>query len=216
MVVPLRWRGQTRAIAFIREADRMRSDWVELCGFVPMIGQDGEHTGRIDPADHVAVYWDADQATDPGALLGALEQPKSTVRSEVTVGPEDPFDGVWLRLATTEPGTCRIAADSIAVETNLCTPAIPVRSPALIQDGSIAYMTLARLDCDEPRWELGAAGHGSHGNILATRICEQVRAWDRDRSAEPGVIATRTDLFAELPAGGLTIIKPNTQLHVIY
>ena len=125
LVVPLRWRGQTRGIAFTREAERMRSDWVELCGFVSMIGQDGEHAGHIDAAGHVVLYWDADQPIDTAALFGALEQPKETVRSGVTVGPEDPFDGVWLHLATTEPGTCRVAADPVAVETDLCTPAIP-------------------------------------------------------------------------------------------
>ena len=38
-----------------------RSDWVELCCFVPMIGQDGEHSGRIDPDGQVTRSWDADQ-----------------------------------------------------------------------------------------------------------------------------------------------------------
>jgi hypothetical protein len=99
-----------------------------------------------------------------------------------------PFDGVWLHLATTEPGTCRIAADQIAVETNLCAPAIPVRSAALIQGGSIAYMTLTRLDSE----------------------------WDRDRSVEPAVTATQTSPMTEPTADGPTIIKPCTQLFVTY
>jgi protein-L-isoaspartate(D-aspartate) O-methyltransferase len=216
LVVPLRWRGQTRAIAFVREADRMRSDWVELCGFVPMIGQDGEHTGHIDPAGHVAVYWDTDQPINTSALLHVLNQPKATTRSGVTVGPDDPFDGVWLHLAATEPGTCRVAADPIAVEINLCRPAIPVRSPAVIQDGSIAYMTLTRLESVEPQWELGAAGHGPLGNILATRICDQIREWDCDRSAEPAVTANQPSPVTESPGTSLMINKPCTQLLVTY
>ena len=44
---------------------------VELCGFVPMVGQDGEHTGHIDAGGQVALYWDADQSIDPIALHGA-------------------------------------------------------------------------------------------------------------------------------------------------
>jgi protein-L-isoaspartate(D-aspartate) O-methyltransferase len=56
LVVPLRWRGQTRSIAFTPWNDWLRSDSVELCGFVPMIGQDGERTGPIDPGGHVALH----------------------------------------------------------------------------------------------------------------------------------------------------------------
>lgn len=46
-MVPQRWRGQTRSVAFTRKPGRLRSDSVELCGFVPMAGQGGEHTGQI-------------------------------------------------------------------------------------------------------------------------------------------------------------------------
>lgn len=51
IVVPLRWRGQARSIAFTRHQDRLVSDWAELCGFVPMLGdgQDGERTAPIGP-----------------------------------------------------------------------------------------------------------------------------------------------------------------------
>ena len=50
LVVPLRWRGQTRSIAFVRDGDHLVSDSVELCGFVPMIGHEhaGELTGPLD------------------------------------------------------------------------------------------------------------------------------------------------------------------------
>jgi protein-L-isoaspartate(D-aspartate) O-methyltransferase len=44
LVVPLRWRGQTRSIAFTHTDGLMRSDSVHLCGFVPMLGQEGERT----------------------------------------------------------------------------------------------------------------------------------------------------------------------------
>jgi protein-L-isoaspartate(D-aspartate) O-methyltransferase len=48
LVVPLRWRGQTRSIAFTHIDGVLRSDSVHLCGFVPMVGQDGERSGHID------------------------------------------------------------------------------------------------------------------------------------------------------------------------
>ena len=51
---------------------------------------------------------------------------------------------MWLRLTATEPGTCRIAADREAIDSGLCTPAIPTRSPALVEGDSLAYFTYRR------------------------------------------------------------------------
>ncbi|WTW23415.1 hypothetical protein OHU89_51070 [Streptomyces sp. NBC_00019] len=38
LIVPLRMRGMTRTIAFVRDGHRLVSDGFELCGFVPMQG----------------------------------------------------------------------------------------------------------------------------------------------------------------------------------
>lgn len=220
LVVPLRWRGQTRSIAFIRDGDRLRSDSVELCGFVPMIGQDGERTGHIDPDGHVALYWDVDQPIDPAALMGVLTQPKTVVWSGTTVGAYDPFDGVWLRLTGTEPGTCRIATEPAAIDSGLCIPAIPSRSPALIEGASLAYFTYRRQDQDENgaqrRSELGAIGHGPAGPQLADRLCEQIRAWDRDRTAQPVITAYPAGTPIERLPHGLVIDKQHIRLVVTY
>jgi protein-L-isoaspartate(D-aspartate) O-methyltransferase len=35
----------------------------------------------------VSLYWDADQPIDPAVLDGVLEQPKTAVWSDATVGP---------------------------------------------------------------------------------------------------------------------------------
>lgn len=144
----MRWRGQTRSVAFTREGDRLRSDSVQLCGFVPMIGQDGERTGPIDTDSQVALFWDTDQAIDLAALRDVLNLPKTAAWSNVTVGGSKSFDGVWLRLTGTEPGTCRIAAQPGAIDATLCTPAVPSRSPALVEGDSLAYFTTRRLDQD--------------------------------------------------------------------
>lgn len=111
--------------------------------------------------------------------------------SDVTVGPYDPFDGVWLRMTSTEPSTCRLAAAPAAVETGLCTPAIPSRSPALAEAGSLAYFTLRRLDESgkDARFELGAIGHGPDGEHLAERLCEQIRRWNEARDSRPHITA---------------------------
>jgi protein-L-isoaspartate(D-aspartate) O-methyltransferase len=216
LVVPLRWRGQTRAVAFVRAETHWRSDWVELCGFVPMIGQDGEHSGTIDPDNTVTLYWDDDQPIDTGVLHGVLDQPKNTAWSGVTIGPNEPFDGVWLRLTATEAGTCRIAADQRAVDTGRCTPAIPARSPAIVEGASLAYFTLRRLDDegDQRRWELGAVGHGPAGTNLADRLCEQIRAWDNDRDAQLRVTGHPAATPGNQLPPALTIKKPCIRMAV--
>ncbi|MGH3913856.1 MAG: methyltransferase, FxLD system [Pseudonocardiaceae bacterium] len=138
LVVPLHWRGQARSVAFTHEQGVLRASDSQLCGFIPMIGdgQDGERTGRI--ATDVALYWDTDQPIDPITLQGVLDQPKTAVWSGVTVVPNEPFDRIWLRLTGTEPATCRIAAQPTAIDSGLCAPAFPYRSPALVEGDSLA------------------------------------------------------------------------------
>ena len=45
---------------------------MRLCGFLPMLGHDGEHSAAIDPDQLVSLHWDADQPIDPAALAGVL------------------------------------------------------------------------------------------------------------------------------------------------
>jgi protein-L-isoaspartate(D-aspartate) O-methyltransferase len=216
LVVPLRWRGQTRSAGFHRDGDRLQSDSLELCGFVPMIGQEGEHTGHIDHDGHVSLYWDVDQPINTTALTGVLDQPKTVAWSGVTVGPYDPFDGVWLRMTGTDAGTCRIAAQPAAIEAGLCTPAIPSRSPALVDGDSLSYFTVQRIATDaEPRFQLGAIGHGPIGQQVAERLCEEIRNWDQDRTAHPVLSAHPANTPDSILPAGLVIDKVDSRLVVI-
>lgn len=151
-----------------------------------MIGQDHALSGHLDPGGLVTLYWDSGQDNSLAALDGMLSQPKTPVWSTVTVGGSESFDGVWLRLTGTDPGTCRIAADPAAVTAELCTPVIPSRSPALVERDSLAYLAFRRVDGGA---ELGAIGHGPAGERLAQRLCDEIRAWGDTRTAEP-VITT--------------------------
>jgi protein-L-isoaspartate(D-aspartate) O-methyltransferase len=114
-------------------------------------------------------------------LQGVLDLDRSVLWSDVTVHDEEPFDGVWLRLAATHGGTVRIQADRAAVASGLCTRAVAVRSPALVQDGSLAYFTIRRSEQTSGRRQLGTTGHGPAGRALAERIVEQIGAWGRRR-----------------------------------
>ena len=216
LVLPLRWRGTTRAVALVKRADHWDADRMTLCGFVPMLGQDGEKTATIDPGKLVALHYDTDQPIDPNALQGTLTRDKNALWSDVTVHGEEPFDGVWLRLAAAHSGTVRIQADQAAVTSGLCTPAVAVRSPALVEDGSLAYFTIRRSDQTSGRWQLGATGHGPAGHTLAEHIVKQIDAWGAARTTNPAL--TVYPAGTEVPADqhGMQISKPSGRLVLHY
>jgi protein-L-isoaspartate(D-aspartate) O-methyltransferase len=219
LVVPLRWRGQTRSIAFDYIDGYLRSDSVHLCGFVPMLGQEGERTTHLDANGQAELCWDEDQHIDPTTLLGVLDRPQASAWSGATVGGEEPFDGIWLRLTATEPGTCRIIATPDAIEAGaLCRPAIPARSPALIDGGSLAYLILRRItpEGSAGRWELGAAAYGPAGTELAERLCDQIRAWDNARNQQPVITAHLADSAETRQVVEHSISKRAMRLNVTY
>jgi protein-L-isoaspartate(D-aspartate) O-methyltransferase len=216
LVVPLRWRGTTRAVALVKHHDHWTSDWMFLCGFVPMLGQPGEHSATIDSDGLVTLHYDTDQPITIDTLHGALDRDRTVLWSQATVHSEEPFDRIWLHLSATHDGTVRIQADQQAIRTGLCTPAIATRSPALVDGDSLAYFTIRRSDDTPGRWHLGAIGHGPHGQQLATRIIEQINAWDTDRTADPHLTAYPTDGAAPARMEGKLIAKPNIRLYLRY
>ncbi|GAA4898415.1 methyltransferase, FxLD system [Streptomonospora salina] len=178
LVVPLRLRGTTRAVALRRDRDRrLASESVRLCGFIPMRGSDDGETD-IDLGENVRLRCDEDQDI-PGALPpGVLEEPRYSSWSGVEVAVE-PITGIWGRLILSEAGTCRIAAEESAVRFGRANPAIPMLSPAIVEDGSLAYLATRRLG--PGRSEAGAYGHGPAADQLCRRLIDTIRAWDTDR-----------------------------------
>ena len=216
LILPLRWRGTTRAVAFTKHADHWASDWTFLCGFVPMVGQPIEHATTIDPDGLVTLHYDADQPIDTAALQGVLDRDRTTAWSHATVSGEEPFDRIWVHLSAVDDGTIRIQAEQEAVTSGLCTPAIPIRTPALVLHGSLAYFTYRRSPDTPGRWQLGAIAHGPDGQHLANQIVEQIGAWDHDRTADPHITVYPTTLPAPDPAPGKLIVKPGNRLYLQY
>ncbi|MDA0564877.1 methyltransferase, FxLD system [Streptomonospora sp. S1-112] len=216
MVVPLRWRGQARAVAFVRRGDRLESDAEELCGFVPMLGdgQDGERSATLDPGGLVTMTWDVDQDIDPKALGDIFDQPRQNVWSGESVGPMESLDGIWLRLTASTPGTCRLVAGQAAVDAGLRDAVMPARYPAVVQGESLAYLTLRSVSEGERRWELGASGHGPRGADLAEQICDQIRAWSPDRTIHPTIVAYPAGTPTAEIGSSHIIDKPHTRLVV--
>lgn len=216
LVVPLRWRGTTRALGLTKRHDHWDCDWIFLCGFVPMLGQPGEHSTAIDPDGTVILHYDIDQPVDPAALHGVLTRPRSEIWADATVASDEPFDRIWLHLSAVHDGTVRIEARQPAVASGLCTPAIATRSPALVDGESLAYLTIRRLPETPGRWQLGAIGHGPRGHHLATHIVDQITTWDRNRTADPHLTAYPSTTPLPNTVTGKIITKPHTRLVLHY
>lgn len=217
LVIPLRWRGQARSVAFAYQKGRLVADSIELCGFVYLVGEDeGELAAPITDDETITLHWDRDQAVDPDALRGILDQPRTTAWSGITIAGNEPHDGVWLRLTVTDPRVCRINAPA-DTPPEVCNPVQAYRSPVLVDSDSLAYLTSRRRENgDEVRWELGAIGHGPAAAELAEHLCNEVRAWSVERDR-------RKPILIAYPAGtpgsdleGTPIDKNHSRLVLAY
>ncbi|WP_150246343.1 methyltransferase, FxLD system [Nocardiopsis quinghaiensis] len=187
LIIPLRFRGTTRSIAFRRHGDRMISETARLCGFIPMRNDDGEHD--LDLGGGVMVRYDEDQGIRSDDLAGVLDTSPTATWSGVTVGVE-PIHGLGGRLVVAERGTSRIAAQPEAVKSGRARPVIPSMTPAVIEGSSLAYLTHRREEGARES-ELGAIGHGPAAQELCARIVDHVRAWDKDREDRLAFTAAR-------------------------
>ncbi|WP_108987708.1 methyltransferase, FxLD system [Streptomyces coelicoflavus] len=217
LVLPLRWRGQTRSVALTRHGDELVSDGMELCGFVPIIGQNGEKAAPLNAADTIRVHYDQDQMVDANALANTLtaDAPVGQFLSAQRIGGEESFDGVWLRATADDNRVCRLEVTQEAMEQDLVRrPATPGRSPVLVEDDSLAYLTVTREDVDpERQFRLGAAAYGPRGEELAHDLIAHIDTWGVARLAVPQMTITPS---ATQAAPGHMISKPESRVTLTY
>ncbi|MGW2591702.1 methyltransferase, FxLD system [Streptomyces sp. NPDC001515] len=182
LVVPLRLRGMTRTVAFVRDGDRLISDGFELCGFVPMQGA-GKDRVRVTvlhdvEGEQVGLRVDGHPEPDAEALSRALSMPRTARWSGVTLGGSESNEHLDLWLTTALDNLPLLAAMPGARERGLVASVSPLGIPTLVDGGSFAYRTVRATD-QEDRYELGAIGHGPRGRQLAERLVEEIKVWDR-------------------------------------
>ncbi|MFE5754689.1 methyltransferase, FxLD system [Streptomyces massasporeus] len=218
LVLPLRWRGQTRSVALVRSGDTLVSEGMELCGFVPILGQEGEKTTVLDAGDTIRVIHDEDQAVDAGALSNSLTHTTGIeVLSEQRIGGEESFDGVWLRAAATDDRVCRLEVTPEAIDQErILRPSMPSRSPVLIDGDSLAYLIVRREGIDPERpHRLGAAAYGPHAERLAQDLLAHIDAWGEARTAVPRMTITPAKADASTEPGHI-INKAESQLTLTF
>ena len=186
LVVPLRWRGQTRSVALTRHGDTLVSHGMELCGFIPIVGQDGEMATEL-AGNTIRIHHDDDQDITADLLTKALTTPATDTWSDVRVGREESFDGIWLRATATDPAVCRIEVTKEALDNGVRRPVIPGRTPTLVTGDSLAYLIAERdpADTSARPVRLGAASYGPDGPRLARNLIAHIAAWNTNRTAVP-------------------------------
>lgn len=185
IVVPLRWRGLTRSVAFVRTGDRLVSDGYELCGFVPMRGEasDPMRLVVLHNADDEQVGIRLERALflDPAVLRDAWTRPRVEAWSGVTMGLGLPYDDLELWLATALDGYGLMAATRQARDRGLVLSwsAGGVSTALDTVTGSFAYLAIRPVNAGRTLFEFGAAGHGPRGRDTAERMAAHIREWDR-------------------------------------
>lgn len=220
LVVPLRMRGMTRTVAFVRDGERLVSDGFELCGFVPMQGA-GENRVRLalihdTEGEEIGLRLDGHPDPDTEALAAALETPRTTAWSGVTLAGDESNEHLDLWLTTALDNLPLMAAKPAARQRGLVASASPLGVPTLVDGGSFAYRTVRATD-DPDRFELGAIGHGPDGRKVAERLVWEIQAWDRDHRGDRAHIevypaGTPDD---QLPAGRI-IDRPHTRVTIAW
>ncbi|MFI0219709.1 methyltransferase, FxLD system [Streptomyces lydicus] len=217
LVVPLRFRGISRTIAFNREQDHLRSDTLIVSGFVAMQG-DSAHAPRVVPlaGQDVRLVVDEDQPADAEALSEAFTGPRHEQWTGVELGVSE---GVLPRLEVWLAGTVapygKLRATQEAADRGLVGWVLGKGMPAVWDHDSMAYLTL-RQDphAGQERYELGVISHGPGREHLAAHLSDVVRRFDREarNSGDPIVRAFRRD-DPEAPSG-VTVDKPSIRLTV--
>lgn len=202
LVVPLRLRGLRRSVCLTREGAGLVSVGHIMAGFVDVQGV-GARPERLVPlhAEDVALRLDDDVTVDEDGLRTALGQPRVSVWSGVRFGGQEPFDELFLWLATVFDDFALLTHNRSAAARELVDPASPIGTPTVVDGPSLAYLTYRKVQAEDDTYEFGAHAHGPVGAELAEAMCEQVRIWHSEyRNGPPARI---TVLPSDAPADRL-------------
>nr|WP_242606529.1 hypothetical protein [Protofrankia symbiont of Coriaria ruscifolia] len=178
----------------------------QMAGFVAVQGA-GARPERLVPLhdEDVGLRFDDDRpARDIDALRAALYEPRVEAWSGVRFGGMEPFDELFLWLATGLSDFCLLARARTETARRLVDPASPIGTPTFLDDRGFGYLTFREVDPASDTYEFGAYAHGPKARTLAEAISEQVRIWDRDHRGRPPArisVYPASAPFDQLPPG---------------
>lgn len=183
LVLPLEIHGYTRAIAFRKDGEVLRSSGWTHCGFVRDRGTTARAVPVVRPAgtDLQLCFGDG-TPPDTAGVEDALRGGRHEWRTGVTVAAQESLETLELFAATTLAGFCRLTRNGSRHPGTVDLPKSG-NAAAVVAGGSLAHLTYAGLPggpgAGERRVELVVHAYGPAGPLPAGRLVECVRAWDR-------------------------------------
>jgi protein-L-isoaspartate(D-aspartate) O-methyltransferase len=186
IVVPLRFRGQTRSVALDLVDGRLESRSTRLCGFVCMQGAGASYERAVPlEKDTVQLCFDTDQEiVEPPDDV--LRQPPTQLWSGVIADREEPLADLNLWLATTLSQYCVLAADPSALKKRRVSPTPRWGTSATVADDTLTYLT-SRPGPTRHTIELGALAHGPSAAEQAERMVGQLQAFNTGGRPTPAL-----------------------------
>lgn len=216
LVVPLRFRGLSRTLAFAREGEWLSSDTAIVSGFLAMRGKSADAPRVVRLAgEEVRLTVDERQPCDEPALQAAF----STARHELWTGVRLtgsegllPRLDVWLAGAVAPYGRLRAAPDAVA--RGLVGWILGTGAATVWNETSLAYLALRQAPKQGNQFELGVIAHGPDHGRLGAALAEAVTNWDNTarRHGDPVIHAHRRS-HPEHPTG-VVIEKPSVRLTI--
>ena len=173
IVVPLRFGGITRMIAFDRAGTGLVSHSYRLAAFVPMQG-DGASADQVAPiTGEIALRLDPQQAADfdVAALRKAVHSPRIERWSDAAFDLPDELE---LFLVTNAPDMAMLHASENMVEQGVFAASARRGVPVLVDGGSFAYRT-KRANEQLGGFETGVFAHGPDAEAVAARYVDLLR-----------------------------------------
>jgi protein-L-isoaspartate(D-aspartate) O-methyltransferase len=180
LVIPMRIRGSiSRSFAFERDGDTWRTVSCEMATFVPLrkgVCDDIYTLVPLAGEGNVRLETFSEQDVDRDAMRTVLDQPQTKVYSGVKFRQGDPWEWLYLYLASVLPnGLSRMPGSRPGF-----TPHFGWGSMAALDGDTLAYLTVREGEDEQGRfWEIGAIGHGPRAAVLADQVATEISQWDR-------------------------------------
>ncbi|MCP2325231.1 protein-L-isoaspartate(D-aspartate) O-methyltransferase [Hamadaea flava] len=178
IVVPLRFAGITRLIAFDRTLDSpmLTASNYRLGSFVPMQGDGAANEQLIAVTPDVGLR--LDQNSELTFDVPALRKALNTKPVEGWSGtPFDMPDELELYLLTAGPQMPMLHAAQAAIEQGVLNRTVRTGTPALVRGDTFAY----RIKRENPEavsgFETGVIAHGPQAEQVGAELLNMVRAW---------------------------------------
>ncbi|WP_275559140.1 methyltransferase, FxLD system [Streptomyces sp. 5-6(2022)] len=179
LVLPMRIRGSiSRSFAFERDGDTWKTVSCEMATFVPLRKGVCDDIYTLVPMageGNVRLETFSEQTVDRDAIRTVLDEKQAKVYSGVKFRQGDPWEWLYLYLASVLPnGLSRMPGSRPGF-----TPHFGWGSMAALDGDSLAYLTIREGEDDKGRfWEIGVIGHGSRASDLADQVATEIRDWN--------------------------------------